>query len=675
LVTLYGYLLSLTVKSTEISKSILGAGFMAARLLWLFIAVSTFSPITAWTQANVNESQESVFIYVNGSTGLDANPGTQAAPLKTIAAAAARATTNNHNGAGTRVIISPGTYRESVLLGAGSSNTTAPITVQAATNGTVIISGAQLLSNWQPYVGNTSIFINAWPNRWGNCPTYPSGPYEPPIVLRREMIIVNGVPLTQVLALSQMATGTFYVDEAQGHVYIWPAPGTNMSSAVVEAAALPSLFTIQGKTNVVLRGLTFKYAASCRSKAAVTVQGSTNVLLDTVNFLWNNAQGLAVSYPSASFTVQNSVANHNGENGFQAYRVKYGLWQSNDASFNNWRGAQGSYYYFNSGGGHFFQTHNQSFSGFTAFYNQTYGAHFDTDHTNISATNFNASQNLLNGLFIEKDQGPFTVTGGNYCNNNPGVHPQSVAEGGISVRNSSNVALSGNTLYNNGQAQITIQGQKGGIVITNWETGQSLNLLTTNLKMSSNVSVASGTQVVFSNSYLGGTDWTAFASTLSSNYNTWWNTSTTSAFNIPTPKAGTHVSISGWRSATGQDMSSQVTPPQNGYSSMCQPAPDAPDFWLQVDNPTLSVSAGGQLTFNFTLSPQGMGGTVQLLVDGINQMGAGTATLSNSSVSLPAVVQMRLVTGSPTPAGRYPLTLIATNGSMTRTATVYVTVQ
>ena len=93
-------------------------------LLVLAILLIGFS-VRGWSQANVNESSETAFLYVNNLIGSDSNPGSQAYPLRSLSAAAGRALANSRNGVGTRVIIAPGTYRESVSL--SGSSATAPI--------------------------------------------------------------------------------------------------------------------------------------------------------------------------------------------------------------------------------------------------------------------------------------------------------------------------------------------------------------------------------------------------------------------------------------------------------------------------------------------------------------------------------------------------------------------
>ena len=59
-------------------------------------------------------------------------------------------------------------------------------------------------------------------------------------------------------------------------------------------------------------------------------------------------------------------------------------------------------------------------------------------------------------------------------------------------------------------------------------------------------------QFVFG-TYLSGTDWTDFTSTLKSGSNTWYDSATSSAFRIVN---GKNVDLAGWQSATGADYNS-----------------------------------------------------------------------------------------------------------------------
>ncbi len=499
----------------------------------IVLCVFFFAVLSAFGQANVNENLETAFLYVDAANGSDSNPGTQAKPYKTIGKAASVAQTNNQSGIGTRVTINPGTYRESISLNHSSKDTSLPMTFQAATNGTVTVSGGVLYTAWAKYQSNNNIYTNGWLNQWGTCSQLTSCPFQQNIMMRREMVAVNGTVLTQVMSIGQMQAGTFYVDQQGAQIYVWPPSGTNMATATVDIASTPTLLTIQKKSNIVIRGLTFQYANSCHGNAAAMVLGaSTNILFDSDTFQWNNGQGLSISNPTTYFTVQNSTSKHNGDSGFHEAQTKYGLWQSDTTSYNNWRGAQAGYYACNTSGMHSFGAHNDTINGLTISFNESYGVHWDTDNANITASGVNATGNFLSGAFIEKDEGPVTLSGSYFCNQN-----SAMTVGGLVLRNSEGVSLTSSVLVNNAPSQIIVIGQAGGISVKNWETGVSKNLITQNFTNTSNtIQGNNSSQSVFKDSYLGGSDWTSFQNTLSSSKNTWWNASnSTSEFVVPTP--------------------------------------------------------------------------------------------------------------------------------------------
>ena len=638
---------------------------------WLVI-LATLAPPLLRAQAVVNENLETAFIYVDAAQGSDSNPGTQALPLKTIAAATASANSNNLHSIGTQVNINPGVYRETISMFGNSYNTTAPVTFQGTGTG-VIISGSVQYSNWQTYSGNSAIYTAPWNNNWGTCAPNVDGtsPFEQQIVLRREMIFVNGTPLTQVLALGQMQPGTFSVNEGTNLVYIWPAAGTDMSTAKVEVATLPELLHVVSRQNLVFRGLNFQYAASCRDNNAAYVAGSTkNILFDNDTFRWNNAIGLHFFPPVTNFTVQNTSANHNGQSGMMSFQTKFGLWQSVTTSFNNWRGAQGAYYYWNSGGMHFYSAHEHTITGAVTAYNQTHGIHFDTDNANITGSNVLAAGNLAIGVVVEKNEGPITINNSYFCSNNLGIKQNYLYQAGLVLRNSEHVASNSNAFYNNQVSQIMVIGQKGGIEITNWETGVTLNLKTQNFNHTNNTVEAVGDQQVFSDSYLGSTDWTAFQTSLNSNKNTWWNGTTDTAFVVPVSQ--THP-FAGWQSVTGQDALSSWSQPPDMTASCAATASN--DYWLLVDNPSQTISQAGNAVFSLDLLPfAGLQGTANLTVDGIKEVKGLSGTMSVTSAPLTGAFTLTVNSATSTVPGTYPITVIANSGNRTRTVTASLVV-
>src|SRR5262249_10164450 len=378
-------------------------------------------------------------------------------------------------------------------------------------------------------------------------------------------------------------------------------------------------------------------------------------LIDTDSFLWNNANGLEL-VDDRNFTVQSSVANHNGEIGFETYKVLNGLWNSDTASYNNWRGAQGAYYTWDSGGGRFFYHHHGNFNNFTALFNQSPGVHFDTDVANIAVSSLIHANNLF-GFMIEKSEGPTTISGSYFCGNNPlGVH----YDGGFVNRDSTNMTLTGNVIFGNPGSQIALAGILGGYSVTNWETGQVYDLVNENLTLSQNtIAGASSAQVFFDG--LGSTDWNTFASTLVSDRNTWWAGTNTSAFTVPTPQPGTTLDLSEWQSLTGQDMNSSWA--SSAHPPACNVQSQGPDFWLLTNtydsNDPVTASPSGQAAISLTTLPLGgMTGIVNLSVDGVPAIPGATASFTRSSVTTSGTSVLTLKTRPSTPPGTYPLTII-----------------
>jgi len=207
-----------------------------------------------------------------------------------------KANANNQKKIGTKVIVNAGVYRETVNINPVSNQSAVPLTVQAAITGTAVISGSNVMNNWSSDPTYSSAYLTSWSPAAGTCAMpsgWPTG--IPPIALHTEMIFVNGKPMTQVLSYAQMRAGTFYINESAGALHVWPAAGTNMQTALVEAATRQKTLSVVGRSNVVLRGLVFTQAASCINASGVTVTSGSNVLIDSVQANWNNWGGAPLS--------------------------------------------------------------------------------------------------------------------------------------------------------------------------------------------------------------------------------------------------------------------------------------------------------------------------------------------------------------------------------------------
>jgi hypothetical protein len=181
-------------------------------------------------------------------------------------------------------------------------------------------------------------------------------------------------------------------------------------------------------------------------------------------------------------------------------------------------------------------------------------------------------------------------------------------------------------------------------------------------------------QDVFFDSYLNGTDWILFQSTLTSNNNTWWNTATDMSFVVPTPNPGTFTNFAGWQQTSLQDQNSAWQQWQGGPPASCSRTPDMPDFWFTDNAPSATLDPSGQATYMYTATPLDYSQPANLTIDGISEVPGLSSTLSETTMNMGDIVTFQVQGATSTAPGTYQVTLVANSGSITRTSTVYVTV-
>ncbi len=613
------------------------------------------------SQANVNENQ-TTFLYVDAQNGADSNSGSSDSPLRTIQAAVNQANANNQQSIGTKIIVNSGVYRETVYINPVSRQTGVPLTIEAASEGGAIIAASEVLNNWSPDSSNPSVYSSPWSYSVGACSVPNGWPTNfAPIALQRAMIFVDGIPLTQVLSHANLRAGAFYVDQASGLIYVWPASGTNMQSALVEAATRPKTLSVVGRSNVVLRGLVFRHAANCINTSGATVTRSSNVLVDSVQALWNNWGGLNIS-SSNNVTVRNSIASYNGGVGFQGSKLQNALYDFNETDYNNWRGAQAAFYEWGMGGVKMFATHNVTVQNQFSYNNQGEGLWFDTDNKNITIDNATLAGNVTAALQIERNEGPVTLENSSLC----------TSGGGLNVLTSEKLTVKNNIFYNNGgtnkyQAEIYIAGQAGGKQITDFLTRAVYHLFTTGMVMTGNTfqDAASG-QNVFG-TYLSGSDWSGFADTLNARNNQWYSPITTNAFKIAN---GKFVNLSGWQNTTGTDYSSDWSPaPASQFAACAIPAASYNDFSVNLNNRNFTMSDGTAVA---TVRVNSFGfGPVTLAATG---MPSGvTASISDTSM-VSGVATLTLSAAKTAARQTVPITLWAAGNGRVHSVTIDVTV-
>ncbi|MDI3254769.1 MAG: right-handed parallel beta-helix repeat-containing protein [Bacillota bacterium] len=634
--------------------------FFFVALVCSLLAVSS---LRVEAQANVVENQ-TIYLHVNGTTGSDSNPGSPTQPFKTISAAVQKALANNRAGIGTKVLIDAGVYREFVKI-SPYNQTSAPITIQATTQGTAIIDGADLLTNW--YKKNTNVYAYSWKDSVGGCPL-PSGWYSgmPGIVLNNEMVFVNGQPMTQVASISQMRPGTFFVNSTYQELDLWPPSGTDMNTATVEVSNRRETLEVDNGKNLVFRGLVLQHAASCMNQNGANVFGSSNILFDDVQVNWNNWGGLGLSN-SNHYTIQNSTASYNGGVGLAAYNVQNALYQNNETDYNNWRGEMVGLYDFGQGGTKIMHARSVTVNAQRSYNNAAQGLWFDTDNATITVANSQLVGNTVANLQLEANQGPITVQNTSLCSGGMGLH----------LINTADLTMTGNVFYNNGgnsfqNGNFFLAGKAGGRVFTNFQTGQTETTFTTNTILENNVITAANSNQYVFNTYLSGSDWSKFADSLQSNNNYWYNGQLSTTYIVP---LGKHVNFSGWKSTTGQDYNSDWAL-SSIYARGCGlPTPGYTDFHIQAHNAAAYVSSytmsNGSVSIPLQIRSYNYG-SVQLSIYGLPSgvsasFSPSTLTSGNSVLTLKA--------SSSATAQTVPVTIFAVSGSRVHSITLMVNVR
>jgi hypothetical protein len=627
-------------------------------LFALLPAILAVPGIRASAQAYVNENQ-GTYLYVDAQWGNDSSSGAYNTPLKTIQNAVNRANYNNTKWVGTKIIVRPGVYREHVSIN-NSNSTTAPLTIQASNWGTAIVTGSDVMSGWWWSWGQ--VWAHTWNYNFGTS-AIPSGwPWNiAPIGRRTEMLFVNGVPLTQVMSTAQLIPGTFMVDEANNVMYMNPPAGTNVSSSSIEAAVRPQTLSVSSRSNVVLRGMVFQHAASSINTPGVSVSGSWNVLLDGDQANWNNWGGFGI-YNSNNVTVQWSTANYNGGEGFTTTRGQHVLYDSNESDYNTWRGAQAGLYDWGMGGAKFMWMRYTTVQNHYAYRNQAQGVWFDTDNQHITVNNVTSSENTLGALQLELNEGPITVQNSRFCSSGIGAN----------IVNSQYVTFNSNAFYNNGgkanqQAEIFLAGKSGGRGVSDWLTGTWYNIYTNHLTFNSNTFEDTyAAQNVFG-TYLTGYDWTAFASSLTSNYNRWYNPGNQWAFKLPN---NYYANFGGWKNSTNTDWTSGWALPTSSPAGPCWVAsPSYTDFAVDLDKEVISM-ANGVATTGVHVKSYGYG-NVSMWITG---MPANSWAWLDKSGMVSGDTVLHFGASKTAAAQTVPVTLWAASGSRVHSITIYVSV-
>jgi len=463
----------------------------------------------------------------NNHTGFD-----KERPLKSLKSALKIAIQNRKKGLGTKVLIYPGTYRESLSLmfEKNSEEGLPPIILLAKEGGKSIISGSDIWTDWRQDSGDT--LSHKWPHRWGMRPVPEKWPRRldiSEIVRRREMIFVNGTPLNQVLSFSELRLNSFFVDEQNHKVYIKLSKDMPASKFTVEVAVRSALLRVSRIENFIMKGLKFQHDTTGLQGAAVSIMSSRNVLIEDCEFILNNWSGLSLARVE-NITTRRNIFNQNGAMGWGGIWIKNLNSINDETSYNNWRGILGGFSRWSIAGIKHMHVHDARYTGHKAIGNATRGFWLDTDNSQIVIKDACWCKNLTDGAFLELSQGPISIRNSTICDN---------GEYGVVANSSSHVTIEENTITNNGKSQIFITGsvQRKS---KNWESNDEMLVKAKDWTIANNVFQSQNSAL------LSTPEWKHFLGSLHAANNVWLEGSAEEVFSI----GKTQMSMGKWQDKT-----------------------------------------------------------------------------------------------------------------------------
>ncbi|MDT3778143.1 right-handed parallel beta-helix repeat-containing protein [Nitrospira sp. MA-1] len=508
-------------------------------------------------------------IYVNNKhlVASDSNPGTADLPLKTVGQATTRAIENRELGLGTKILVAPGVYREKFQLIVNPQDSDPPIVFEATEIGKAIISGSDVFRNWKP-TKIPNIFVHAWPYKWGvkSLPESWKGRVNVShIVRRKEMVFVNGIPLKQVLSAIELVAGTFFATESTSQLFIALPGGLTPSESLIEVAIRSRPVLIKGKTNLVLKGLTFQHAASDYLGSALVITDGNNVTLEDLLFSWNNGMGYFL-HNIQNLTSKRNETSNNGASGYQISTIKNLLSEDDKALRNNWRGVKGEFVNWGVAGFKGLKIHDAIFRRHMAQGNHTTGFWLDYDNRNIRMEDGRWCGNRTYGLFVEASE-RITITNAKIYQNN---------QWGFRTVQTPDLTLTGSRIYANRGYQLIVQAPFTRMV-NNWETGERIEHKTERWQLTNNI-ISGDHALLITDPH------SIFLNGLFSDGNIWMKPSHPGAFRLG--EGGKSIRFPEWQSTAKQDQNSFFIHPDSLATNLAMDCiyPPAPPPTLTKQN-------------------------------------------------------------------------------------------
>jgi len=390
----------------------------------------------------------------------DRNDGTAVQPLKTIQRAIDLAFKTGAENEGVRILVYPGTYRETLEV--VSWQRPAPLLIEGVMAGKAIISGSDIFAGWRPDAQRPDILVHDWPHAFGPEPNPWPGlmPMKDGAAFRREMLFVDGMPYRQVFGREALFRGTYFIDEGSRQVCLMARPEDRIADATVEISLRPGkrygaqskLLRIAASANVGIRRLTLEHAATVPfNSGAMQVLGSARILVEDCEMRWNNGAGLGFApgqgEGNRDIVIRRVKANDNGTTGLEGGFVN-GLVEDCQTNGNNWRGAALGATGWAPCGFKLSGIRRLLIRNHVAARNHASGGWFDDHIAHVVLENFQGLNNLRSGLSLEAVDGPVLL-----------VRPMLMGNGtGLNVFDSESIFVDGALILENSSRGIRLAG-------------------------------------------------------------------------------------------------------------------------------------------------------------------------------------------------------------------------
>ena len=377
-------------------------------------------------QAKYSVPSNAVFVRPAGNSS---GSGTQANPYGSLEKAL------NTVPSGTTIVLRGGTYHESVTVPFYRK-----LTIQPYPGEAVWLDGAEALTSWKQ---SGSQWRTPWTYDFDNRVSHTKGKHESwfinpsyPASRYPEQVWIDGKKLTQVLSLSEVREGTFFVDGKNDWLYI----GSNPSGKKVEASTLQQAMVIQGAGTTV-RGIGVKRYADHLALMGTVSSQVADIKLENLVITDNAMVGLSGWNPDQVWnkvTVTNNGILGIGASNADRLKITNSLVSGNNAQRFNDKPV--------AGGIKITRSRDVSVTGTVAARNiDSTGIWFDEWNIGVVAANNVSVDNGQYGIEVEVSDN--SVVAGNYLLRNAGAGVYVLGASNASIWNNSITGESGRPIY------------------------------------------------------------------------------------------------------------------------------------------------------------------------------------------------------------------------------------